>query len=113
MIQNIIRLLDTRPLEWTFDKRASYEREQLLHHKLSGLTIKLRFAHSNDENPSWVSINHYGADIGWWEHRKLRAAVRRLQRKRFDEMAVKYLENHRPPCYHCENALVCIKCDKI
>jgi len=111
MIQHIIRLLDNHPLEWTFENRPSWEKEQILRHKDAGLAIRLRFRYSGDKEPTWVELWHAGADIGWWEHRKLLAAVKRIQRRRFDAMAAKYLEGHRPPCYHCDAELVCIKCD--
>lgn len=112
MIQNIITLLDEHPLEWEFDRRPSYDKDQLLHHKKSKISLRLYFSYSQDREPCRVRIWHPGSDLGWWEHRKLLAAVKRLQRRRYDAQAAKYLETHRPPCYYCKTKLKCPKCDK-
>lgn len=114
MIDNIIKLLDDYPLEWDFGERSSHigEHHILLIHEKTGITIKLFYRWSRDTQPESVSLHHCGKPtLGWWEHRRLYKAVRRIQRRRYDALAENHIKSNRPRCYTCKKKLQCPKCD--
>lgn len=103
-VDDIINLMDHRPLEWEFSERsARYPYDQTLHHTKTDLKFELKYYESYDACPISIRAKQTGqATFRDREKKELLAAVERLRHNRFNAVATQYLK--------LENKIICCKC---
>lgn len=98
-VEEVIQLMQFRPLEWDFSARVSTggyynpQWDQIVHHRLSGLGLKLRYNNEHDTAPAEVKFDSDGqVKLVGQERSLLISAVETLRHSRFNAVAAQYLK---------------------